>query len=453
MSENPASTRLVSASRGGLHHVWRTLGPLVALLVVVIFFGVADQIFAGGAFFKPRNLQTVAVQTCVVAVAALGMTLIIIAGGIDLSAGTALALCATMLAWGIREDVVFLVAEGDNFMGASRKLEEAQKELQDARRRGDSQRLTELQTAVDARRERLLEIARLKLADARERLSNAQDETSRETWTKNARSIEEKIRHLKDPEFALHVTPQWPSGVPIAPGTVPLAVCLAILTGVAAGALNGLLISALKVVPFIVTLGTMTVFLGAAKWIAEDTTVRPDRDMVPDWLLGLVSIREEDLLLNFPLGVWLLLLLSLVLAVVLRYTVFSRHIFALGSNEATARLCGIQVPWLKVAVYSLAGLFVGLAGMYQFARLSVGNPTSGTGLELKIIAAVVIGGGSLSGGQGSVLGTLTGALIMQVIASGCNALGLSNSVQDIINGVIIIAAVTLDQIRQRRMAA
>jgi ribose/xylose/arabinose/galactoside ABC-type transport system permease subunit len=140
-----------------------------------------------------------------------------------------------------------------------------------------------------------------------------------------------------------------------------------------------------------------------------------------------------------------------VLAGVLRYSVFSRHVFAIGSNEATARLCGINVPRTKVLVYFLAGLFVGVAGVYQFARLSSGNPTSGIGIELKMIAAVVIGGGSLSGGRGTVLGTLTGAAIMQTIASGCTQLGITNPWQDIIQGVIIVAAVSVDQIRQRRL--
>ena len=144
--------------------------------------------------------------------------------------------------------------------------------------------------------------------------------------------------------------------------------------------------------------------------------------------------------------------MAVVLSLVLRYTVFGRYVFALGSNEQTARLCGLNVPALKVAVYTLGGLFIGLAGVYQFAKLKVGNPTSGVGLELKVIAAVVIGGASLSGGRGTVLGTLTGALLMQTIASGCTQLGLSNPVQDIILGVIIVAAVTVDQIRQRRAA-
>ena len=107
----------------------------------------------------------------------------------------------------------------------------------------------------------------------------------------------------------------------------------------------------------------------------------------------------------------------------------------------------------KIVIYTLAGFFIGVAGLYQFARLSIGNPISGIGLELKVIAAVVIGGGSLSGGQGSVLGTLTGAVIMGIIANGCTHLGLSNPVQDILLGMIIIAAVMLDLLRQRRAKA
>jgi ribose/xylose/arabinose/galactoside ABC-type transport system permease subunit len=116
-------------------------------------------------------------------------------------------------------------------------------------------------------------------------------------------------------------------------------------------------------------------------------------------------------------------------------------------------LCGINVPLTKVAVYTLGGLFVGIGGVYQFARLEIGDPKSGMGLELKIIAAVVVGGGSLTGGRGSILGTLAGAALMGVIPSGCTLLGLSNPGQDIIIGGIIVAAVTVDQLRQRRLEA
>lgn len=340
-----------------------TLGPLLALGVVVFIFAAAEAWQPGPArFLTAVNVRTIAVQTSTVAVAALGMTIVIIAGGIDLSAGTALALCATVLAYGLRENY----------------------------------------------------------------------------------------------------------------GTAA-AIALGIGAGCAAGMVNGLLISALRVVPFIVTLGTMTVWLGLAKLISGETTVRPLPSQVPAWLPALVTLRPyPEWLVSFQLeqpapplpfkeaptyglpnvasGVWIALALAVALSCVLRYTVFGRHVFALGSNEATARLCGVNVPLVKVAVYTLAGLFVGIAGMYQFARLTSGNPTSGVGMELRIIAAVVIGGGSLSGGQGSVLGTLTGAAIMAVIASGCTLLGVSNPIQDIVIGAIIIAAVTLDQIRQRRLA-
>src|SRR5690606_6557984 len=115
--------------------------------------------------------------------------------------------------------------------------------------------------------------------------------------------------------------------------------------------------------------------------------------------------------------VWLTLALAGLLAIVLHRTVFGRYVYALGSNEATARLCGINVSWNKIAVYTLSGFFIGVGGIFLFSRLSSGTPTSGTGLELQIIAAVVIGGGSLNGGRGSIVGTLAGAAIIQVINS------------------------------------
>jgi len=341
MTQNALETPAGRGRSGRFSLLGGALGPFLALGLVVLFFAVADGMREnGGSFLTQRNFSTIAVQTATVAVAALGMTIVIISGGIDLSAGTAVALCATVLAWFLKQG-----------------------------------------------------------------------------W---------------NPLFA---------------------VLIAVGTGSIAGALNGVLISALRVVPFIITLGSMTAYLGFAKIIANETTVRPDlATQVPHWLQDLLSTRLDALRLGLPAGVWLALVMALILAGVLRYTVFGRYIYALGSNESTARLCGINVPANKIAVYALAGFFVGVAGIYQFSRLSSGNPTSGSGLELRIIAAVVIGGGSLSGGRGTVLGTLTGAAIMAVIASGCTQLGLNNPVQDVILGAIIIAAVTLDQLRQRRLA-
>jgi len=353
-----------------------SLGPALALVAVYLLFAALEvahnhraNIQKPAVFLTADNLRTIVAASAVTGICALGMTIVIVSGGIDLSVGTGVALCATVLACALVKDV--------------------------------------------------------------------------------------------DP---------W------------LAVILTLGTGCALGAVNGITISGLRVVPFIVTLGTMTAYLGAAKMLADNVahaqTVRPKvidvgspnyaDNQVPEWLKVFTSTREKALWpdddwfpaavgpavewVRFPVGVWLGLLLSLIVAAVLRYTVFGRYVFALGSNEATARLCGINVPGVRIAVYTLAGLFVGLAGLYQFSRLTSGNPTSGVGIELKVIAAVVIGGGSLSGGRGSILGTLAGAALMSVIASGCTQLGVSNSLQDVVLGVIIIAAVTLDQLRQRRFS-
>ena len=138
------------------------------------------------------------------------------------------------------------------------------------------------------------------------------------------------------------------------------------------------------------------------------------------------------------------------MSVVLRQTIFGRYVFAIGSNEATARLCGIRVQVHKVLIYSLAGLFFGLAGLMQLSRLTLGDPTVAIGLELDIIAAVVIGGASLNGGTGSILGSMIGALIMAVLRNGSNQMGWPNYMQEIIIGAVIILAVGLDRLRQSR---
>jgi ribose transport system permease protein len=133
----------------------------------------------------------------------------------------------------------------------------------------------------------------------------------------------------------------------------------------------------------------------------------------------------------------------------LLYTVLGRHVVATGSNLATARLCGIRTARVTVVVYVLGGLLAGLAGLLEFATLTVGDPTDSLGLELEVIAAVVIGGGSLSGGQGSVAGTLVGALLLTVIKTGSTHVGLPNWVQEIVTGVIIVLAMGIDRYRTR----
>ena len=161
------------------------------------------------------------------------------------------------------------------------------------------------------------------------------------------------------------------------------------------------------------------------------------------------TVRDGSGLL-LPWGIWLAVLLAIAVAVTLQYTRFGRHLFAIGSNERTARLCGVRVERSKIAVYTLSGAFAGLAGVMEFSRLSVGDPTVAIGAELNVIAAVIIGGGSLSGGKGTVLGTSAGAGIMTLIQIGCSQYGLPNWVQEIVTGTIIVFAVALDRVRSRR---
>jgi ribose transport system permease protein len=148
--------------------------------------------------------------------------------------------------------------------------------------------------------------------------------------------------------------------------------------------------------------------------------------------------------------VWLTLLLAGAVAFVLRYAKLGRHITAVGSNERTARLAGVHIHRVKVYTYALAGLIGGIAGVFELSTLTVGDPTDSVGLELSAIAAVVIGGASLSGGQVSVAGSLLGALLMTVIRTGCLHAGLPNWVQEILTGAIIIVAMGIDRARQRR---
>ena len=154
-----------------------------------------------------------------------------------------------------------------------------------------------------------------------------------------------------------------------------------------------------------------------------------------------------------PWGIWMTLVLAAVVAAVLHFTRFGRHLFAIGSSERTARLCGVRVDRCKVAVYTVSAALTGLAGVMEFAKLSVGDPTVSVGLELSVIAAVIIGGGSLAGGRGTVIGTAAGAALMTVIQVGCSQYGLPNWVQEIVTGTIIVGAVGLDHWRRmdRRM--
>jgi len=332
MSDLPVSSPDTAPRKIDWSSLPAKLGPLAGLLFVIALF----------AFLRPHtflttdNFQIMLRQTAVVGIAALGMTLIIIAGGIDLSIGSNIALCTVAIA---------------------------------------------------------LMLAR---------------------------------------------------GVPPI-----LAVLGGIAVGAACGALIGLFITRLNLTPFIVTLGMWGALRGAAKGLASETMVAAPQTWLNDLLQNL---SPEKRWMLFPPGVWLMLLLTALTAAFLRYTRFGRHIFAIGSNEQTARLCGVPIRRTKLLIYVVGLAFAGAAGVLQFSYLTVGDPTTANGLELAVIAAVVIGGASLNGGEGSVFGSLIGALIMTVVANGCTKLDLANWVQEIVTGAIIIAAVVLDRWRHRRPA-
>ncbi len=311
------------------------LGPLIGLILIIALFWILQYTpWAVGEFATVSNWQVMLMQTAVVATAALGATIVIISGGIDLSVGSNIALTTVVVA--------SLLARG---------------------------------------------------------------------WS------------------------------PI------LAAAGGVAVGSACGLVIGLLVAYGGLQSFIVTLGMWGALRGLAKGLAHERTVDPG---VETWLNQVLRmLRPQQQWMIVPAGVWLMIALALVVAAMLRYTRFGRHVFAIGSNELTARLCGVAVDRDKVLIFVLSGMFAALAGVLQFSSLTIGDPTTAMGKELDVIAAVVIGGASLLGGQGSISGTLIGAMIMTIIANGCTKMGLSNWVQEIVTGVIIIIASGVDRLRRR----
>lgn len=222
------------------------------------------------------------------------------------------------------------------------------------------------------------------------------------------------------------------------------AVATALALGVCAGLLNGVLVVGLRITPFIATLGTMSALRGIAKGLADEQKIDAPARGIDNWMAVLPGERLV------PYGVWLALLAAVCFALLLSYAKLGRHAVAVGSSELTARLCGVPVARVRLTIYALGGLLASLAGILEFSTLTVGDPTDSVGLELEAIAAVVIGGGSLSGGQGSVAGTMIGALLLTVIKAGSTHLGMPNWIQEILTGGIIVVAMTLDRVRQTK---
>jgi len=310
-------------------HALNTAGPFVGLAMVFLLF-VALQ---GGALPSIADFRTVAVQSVIVAILGISMTMVIMSGAIDLSVGSILALSSVVAAM-----------------------------------------------------------------------------TSRAGWP------------------------------------LPAVVAASCLTGTCCGLYNGTLVSLLRLPAFIVTLGTLGFFRGLSKWLADSRVITAPT-------LGLDSFVQPTPTASWMLvapAVWLAAAIAVATRLLLQHSVWGRRMTALGSNELAARFAGIPLNRTRIQVYALSGFLVGIAGILQFGRLTVGDPTIAIGLELDAVAAAVIGGASLSGGRGSVFGAVCGAVMMAYLRNRCTSIGWPNFVQEMIVGHIILFAVAIDFARRHR---
>jgi len=231
---------------------------------------------------------------------------------------------------------------------------------------------------------------------------------------------------------------------------VPLGVVAGLAAGALAGLVNGLIIAKMKIPPFIATLGMLNVAKGLALVIAElkpiyfnDTPIF--NSIAMGSILGAVIPG-----FTIPNAVLILFGAALIASLILTKTILGRYAFALGSNEEAARLSGVNVDNWKIAIYTLTGVFSGLAGVVIASRLNSAQPALGQGYELDAIAAAVIGGTSLSGGEGSILGTIIGAFIISTLTNGLRILSVPQEWQTVVTGGIVIVAVYLDIVRRRQ---
>ncbi len=230
---------------------------------------------------------------------------------------------------------------------------------------------------------------------------------------------------------------------------LPLGILGAILAGAAAGFVTGNIVARFRIPPFIATLGMMLILKGLALVISGTRPIYFNNTP------GFTSISQGSIIgsvipsVPVPNGVLILFLVAIIVSFILNRTALGRYTFALGSNEEAVRLSGVNTRAWKIAVYTLAGAICGVAGLLIASRLNSAQPALGQGYELDAIAAVVIGGTSLAGGTGTILGTLIGALIISVLANGLRIMSVPQEWQTVITGAIIILAVYVDMLRNR----
>lgn len=218
-----------------------------------------------------------------------------------------------------------------------------------------------------------------------------------------------------------------------------LAVLLGILIGFALGAINGIIITKGKVAPFIATLATMTIYRGLTLVYTDG---RPITGFTESTFFNSIG---RGYVLGIPIPVIIMIIIFIIAYFILRKTTFGKSVYAIGGNEEATRLSGIKVDRIKIIVYSISGALAALAGIILTSRLNSAQPTAGTSYELDAIAAVVLGGTSLSGGKGRIFGTLVGALIIGVLNNGLNLLDVSSFYQQVVKGGVILLAVLLDR--------
>ncbi len=232
----------------------------------------------------------------------------------------------------------------------------------------------------------------------------------------------------------------WSGGQDPGVWAMVLGTMAGLLTGVMGGTVSGVLITRLKLQPFIATLGTMSLYRGIALVMYDGQPI------------NVASYRYlgEGSLMGIPVSVVLFALVTVMTGAILHFTRFGRHVYAIGSNFQAAYHAGVKVDRTLVGVYLLGGLFTGLGAMIAMSRTVSAQPTAGVGAELDVIAAVVIGGASLSGGRGTVTGTIVGSLLISFLRNGCTLMGISTNAQLIVIGVVIVFAVALDQFTRRK---
>jgi ribose transport system permease protein len=220
-----------------------------------------------------------------------------------------------------------------------------------------------------------------------------------------------------------------------------VAIIVGLLAGILSGLANGLMITEAKLPPFIATLGIMSIARGLAFALTGGETIR---NLPPEFL-----VLGQGGILNIPIPILIMVIFAIVVGYLLKATTWGRYVYAIGGNEEAALYSGVSVRWMKIVVYTLCGFAAGIAGVLFTARFGVGQSTAGLGYELDVIAAAVIGGVSLSGGRGTILGTILGSLLMGILRNGLVLLNVSAYWQQVAIGLVILLAVVLDRKSKR----